>query len=31
MSNSAEKAFEIAERITELYETNRLQDYEPYE
>ena len=31
MTESAEKAFEIAERITELYETNRLQDYEPYE
>ena len=31
MSKKAEKAIEIAEKITELYETNRLMEYEPYE
>ena len=31
MSKKAEKAIEIAEKITELYETNRLLEYEPYE
>jgi len=31
MSNKAEKAIEIAEKITDLYETNRLITYEPYE
>ena len=29
MSKKAEKAIEIAEKITELYETNRLLEYEP--
>ncbi|HIC27369.1 MAG TPA: terminase, partial [Gammaproteobacteria bacterium] len=31
MSNKAEQAIEIAEKITDLYETNRLLEYEPYE
>ena len=31
MTNSAEKAIQLAEQITELYETNRLSEYEPYE
>tara|TARA_B100001250_G_scaffold99039_1_gene83164 strand:- start:158 stop:1594 length:1437 start_codon:yes stop_codon:yes gene_type:complete len=31
MTDKAEKAIEIAEQITELYETNRLHEYEPYE
>ena len=31
MSNKAEKAIEIAEKITDLYETNKLLQYEPYE
>ena len=31
MSNKAEQAIEIAEKITDLYETNRLLQYEPYE
>ena len=31
MSNKAEQAIEIAEKITDLYETNRLITYEPYE
>ena len=31
MTNKAEKAIEIAEKITDLYETNRLLEYEPYE
>ena len=31
MTNKAEKAIELAEKITELYETNRLFEYTPYE
>ena len=31
MTSKAEQAIEIAEKITNLYETNRLLDYNPYD
>ena len=31
MVNNTEKAIEIAEKISDIYETNRLLDYEPYD